>query len=162
MSEKLIKESRKVFMHMASLFYEMKINTLKEIRLDEVDVLMEDDAFMEGIYKESIKNAGVTVKACSHITGGGFYENVPRMLIDGVKAVVKKDSYPIPPIFTKLAKEGNVDEHAMYNTYNMGIGMIVAVDPADVDKTMEAIKATGDKPYVIGHIEAGEKGVTLC
>ena len=88
---------------------------------------------------KSIKNAGVTVKA-----------------------VVKKDSYPIPPIFTKLAKEGNVDEHAMYNTYNMGIGMIVAVDPADVDKTMEAIKATGDKPYVIGHIEAGEKGVTLC
>ena len=97
-----------------------------------------------------------------HVTGGGFYENVPRMLIDGVKAVVKKDSYPIPPIFTKLAKDGNVDEHAMYNTYNMGIGMIVAVDPADVDKTMEAIKATGDKPYVIGHIEAGEKGVTLC
>ena len=79
------------------------------------------------------------------------------MLIDGVKAVVKKDSYPIPPIFTKLAKDGNVDEHAMYNTYNMGIGMIVAVDPADVDKTMEAIKATGDKPYVIGHIEAGER-----
>ena len=111
---------------------------------------------------KSIKNAGVTVKACSHITGGGFYENIPRMLIDGVRAVVKKDSYPIPPIFTKLAKEGNVDEHAMYNTYNMGIGMIVAVDPADVDKTMEAIKATGDKPYVIGHIEAGEKGVTLC
>ena len=111
---------------------------------------------------KSIKNAGVTVKACSHITGGGFYENVPRMLIDGVKAVIKKDSYPIPPIFTKLAKEGNVEEHAMYNTYNMGIGMIVAVDPADVDKTMEAIKATGDKPYVIGHIEAGEKGVTLC
>ena len=111
---------------------------------------------------KSIKNAGVRVKGCSHITGGGFYENVPRMLIDGVKAVVKKDSYPIPPIFTKLAKDGNVDEHAMYNTYNMGIGMIVAVDPADVDKTMEAIKATGDKPYVIGHIEAGEKGVTLC
>ena len=117
------------------------------------------------IYVKALKNvkeAGVRVKACSHITGGGFYENVPRMLIDGVKAVVKKDSYPIPPIFTKLAKEGNVDEHAMYNTYNMGIGMIVAVDPADVDKTMEAIKATGDKPYVIGHIEAGEKGVTLC
>ena len=111
---------------------------------------------------KSIKNAGVTVKACSHITGGGFYENVPRMLIDGVKAVVKKDSYPIPPIFTKLAKEGNVDEHAMYNTYNMGIGMIVAVDPADVDKTMEAIKAAGETPYVVGRIEAGEKGVTLC
>ena len=111
---------------------------------------------------KSIKNAGVKVKACSHITGGGFYENIPRMLKDGVKAVVEKDSYPVPPIFTKLAKEGNVDEHAMYNTYNMGIGMIVAVDPADVDKTIEAIKATGDTPYVIGHIEEGEKGVTLC
>lgn len=104
----------------------------------------------------------VKVKAISHITGGGFYENIPRMLKDGVRAVVEKDSYPIPPIFTKLAKEGNVDEYAMYNTYNMGIGMIVAVDPADVDKTMEAIKATGDTPYVIGHIEDGEKGVTLC
>ena len=111
---------------------------------------------------KSIKNAGVKVKACSHITGGGFYENIPRMLKDGVKAVVEKDSYPVPPIFTKLAKEGNVDEHAMYNTYNMGIGMIVAVDPADVDKTIEEIKATGDTPYVIGHIEDGEKGVTLC
>ena len=110
----------------------------------------------------SVKEAGVRIKACSHITGGGFYENIPRMLKDGVRAVVEKDSYPIPPIFTKLAKEGNVDEHAMYNTYNMGIGMIVAVDPADVDKTMEAIKATGDTPYVIGHIEDGEKGVTLC
>ena len=117
------------------------------------------------IYVKALKNvkeAGVRVKACSHITGGGFYENIPRMLKEGTHAVVEKDSYPIPPIFTKLAKEGNVDEYAMYNTYNMGIGMIVAVDPADVDKTMEAIKATGDTPYVIGHIEDGEKGVTLC
>ena len=103
------------------------------------------------------------MKACSHITGGGFYENIPRMLKRRSKSRCrKKDSYPVPPIFTKLAKEGNVDEHAMYNTYNMGIGMIVAVDPADVDKTIEAIKATGDTPYVIGHIEDGEKGVTLC
>ena len=109
----------------------------------------------------SVKEAGVRVKACSHITGGGFYENVPRMLNDGVKAVVEKDSYPVPPIFTKLAKEGNVDEHAMYNTYNMGIGMIMAVDPADVDKTVEAVKAAGETPYVIGKIEAGEKGVKL-
>ena len=70
--------------------------------------------------------------------------------------------YPGGPKVDKLAKEGNVDEHAMYNTYSMGIGMIVAVDPADVDKTIEAIKATGDTPYVIGHIEDGEKGVTLC
>ena len=111
---------------------------------------------------KSIKKAGVTVKACSHITGGGFYENIPRMLIDGVHAVVEKNSYPVPPIFGLMAKEGEIDEQMMYNTFNMGLGMIVAVDPADVDKTMEAIKAAGDQPYVVGHIEAGEKGVTLC
>ena len=111
---------------------------------------------------KSIREAGVTVKACSHITGGGFYENIPRMLIDGKRAVVEKDSYPIPPIFTLMAKKGDITEQMMYNTFNMGIGMVVAVDPADVDKTMEAIKAAGDQPYVIGHIEAGEKGVTLC
>ena len=111
---------------------------------------------------KSMKDAGVKVKACSHITGGGFYENIPRMLKDGVRAVVEKDSYPIPPIFTLMAKKGDITEQMMYNTFNMGIGMVVAVDPADVDKTMEAIKAAGDQPYVIGHIEAGEKGVTLC
>lgn len=111
---------------------------------------------------KSIKAAGVTVKACSHITGGGFYENVPRMLKDGVKAVIHKDSYPIPPIFTLMAKKGDIAEQMMYNTYNMGIGMIVAVDPEDVEKTMEAIKAAGDTPYVIGKIEAGENGVELC
>ena len=111
---------------------------------------------------KSIKEAGVMVKACSHITGGGFYENIPRMLIDGVHAVVEKDSYPIPPIFKLMAKKGEIAEQMMYNTFNMGLGMIIAVDAADVDKTMEAIKAAGDTPYVVGHIEAGEKGVTLC
>ena len=111
---------------------------------------------------KSIKNAGVRVKACSHITGGGFYENIPRMLPEGKHAVVEKNSYPIPPIFTLMAKEGNVEEQMMYNTYNMGLGMILAVDPADVDKTMEAIKAAGDTPYVVGKITDGEKGVTLC
>lgn len=111
---------------------------------------------------KSIKEAGVRVHACSHITGGGFYENIPRMLCDGMKAVVKKDSYPIPPIFTLMAKVGNIEEQMMYNTFNMGLGMIVAVDKDDVEKTMEAIKAAGDTPYVVGHIEAGEKGVELC
>ena len=111
---------------------------------------------------KSIKNAGVTVKACSHITGGGFYENVPRMLKKGTRAVIKKDSYEVPAIFKMLAEKGDIAEEMMYNTFNMGLGMIVAVDPADVEKTMEAIKATGDVPYVIGSIEAGEKGVTLC
>ena len=111
---------------------------------------------------KAVKEAGVTVKACSHITGGGFYENVPRMLKEGTHAVINKNSYPVPPIFTLMAKKGNIEEHMMYNTYNMGLGMIVAVDPADVDKTMEAIRAAGDTPYVVGHVENGEKGVTLC
>lgn len=110
----------------------------------------------------SIKEAGVRVKACSHITGGGFYENIPRMLKEGTRAVVEKNSYPVPPIFRLLAKTGNIDEQMMYNTYNMGLGMMVAVDPADVDKTMEAIREAGEEPYIVGKIEAGEKGVTLC
>ena len=117
------------------------------------------------IYVKALKNvkeAGVRVKACSHITGGGFYENVPRMLPEGKHAVIKKDSYEVPAIFKMMAREGQVEEHMMYNTYNMGIGMIVAVDPADVEKTMEAMKAAGDTPYVIGEIKDGEKGVTLC
>ena len=91
------------------------------------------------IYVKALKNvkeAGVRVKACSHITGGGFYENVPRMLPEGKHAVIKKDSYEVPAIFKMMEREGNVEEHMMYNTYNMGIGMIVAVDPADVEKTM--------------------------
>ena len=111
---------------------------------------------------KSVKEAGVTVKGCSHITGGGFYENIPRMLPDGVRAVVKKDSYPVLPIFKMLQEEGNITEEMMYNTFNMGLGMVLAVDPADVDKTMEALKAAGETPYVVGSVEAGEKGVTLC
>ena len=110
----------------------------------------------------AVKEAGVAVKACSHITGGGFYENIPRMLPDGVKAVVEKDSYEVPAIFRLLAKTGNIEEQMMYNTYNMGIGMVLAVDPADVDKAVEAARAAGETPYVIGRIEAGEKGVELC
>ena len=111
---------------------------------------------------KSLKKAGVTVKACSHITGGGFYENVPRMLREGTRAVIKKDSYEVPAIFRLLASKGDIAEEMMYNTYNMGIGMIVAVDRDDVERAMEAIKAAGDTPYVIGSVEEGEKGVTLC
>ena len=111
---------------------------------------------------KSIKNAGVKVKGCSHITGGGFYENIPRMLPDGVKAVVKKDSYEIPAIFKLMQKKGNLDEHMMYNTFNMGLGMVLAVDPSDVDKTMEAIKASGETPYIVGSVEVGEKGAEVC
>ncbi len=109
-----------------------------------------------------IKEAGVRVKACSHITGGGFYENIPRMLCDGVHAVVEKNSYPVLPIFKLLAEKGGIEETMMYNTYNMGLGMMVAVDPADVDATLEALKAAGETAFVVGRLEAGEKGVTLC
>ena len=111
---------------------------------------------------KSIKEAGVTIKACSHITGGGFYENIPRMLPEGVRAVVRKDSYEVPAIFKMLQREGNIAEEMMYNTYNMGIGMMVAVDKEHVEQTMEAIKAAGETCYVVGEIEAGEKGVVLC
>lgn len=109
-----------------------------------------------------IKDAGVKVRGCSHITGGGFYENIPRMLPEGKCAVIQKDSYKVPPIFSMLAREGNIEEKMMYNTYNMGLGMVLAVSPEDVDKTMEAAKRAGDTPYVVGKIESGEKGVKLC
>ncbi len=111
---------------------------------------------------KSVKAAGVTIKACSHITGGGFYENVPRMLKEGTRAVIKKDSYKVPAIFRMLAAKGDIAEEMMYNTFNMGLGMIVAVDKGDVDRALEAIKAAGDIPYVVGSVEEGEKGVTLC
>ncbi len=111
---------------------------------------------------KSIKDAGVIVKGCSHITGGGFYENIPRMLPDNICAVVKKDSYEVPAIFKLLQKTGNIAEEMMYNTYNMGLGMVLAVASEDVDKTMEAIKAAGETAYIVGTCEAGEKGVKLC
>jgi len=111
---------------------------------------------------KSVKNAGVKVKGCSHITGGGFYENVPRMLPEGKRAVIEKNSYEVPAIFKLMQKKGQIDDQMMYNTYNMGLGMVLCVDPADVDKTMEAVKASGETPYVVGKIEEGEKGVTLC
>ena len=111
---------------------------------------------------KSIKEAGVTVKGCSHITGGGFQENIPRMLPEGAHAVIKKDSYPVLPIFKLLQAKGGIAEDMMYNTYNMGLGMVLAIDSADVEKTMDAIKAAGETPYIVGHVEAGEKGVTLC
>ena len=108
-----------------------------------------------------IKDAGVRVKGCSHITGGGFYENVPRMLHDGVRAVIKKDSYEVPAIFRMLATDGDIEEKIMYNTFNMGIGMVLAVDSKDVDTVLAAVEKAGEKGYVIGQVEAGEKGVTL-
>ncbi len=109
----------------------------------------------------SVRDAGVVIKGCSHITGGGFYENVPRMLPEGVKAVIRKDSYTVPEIFCMLQKEGGVEEHMMYNTYNMGIGMVMALDPSDADKAIEAVNAAGEKACVIGCVESGEKCAEL-
>ena len=109
-----------------------------------------------------IKNAGVKIKGCSHITGGGFYENVPRMLHDGVHAVIEKNSYEVPAIFKMLQNDGEIEEKMMYNTFNMGIGMVLAVDPADADKVLAAVAKAGETGYVIGRVEAGEKGVTVC
>lgn len=106
----------------------------------------------------SLKDGGVTVKACSHITGGGFYENIPRMLPEGVHAFVKKNSYEIPPIFNMLAKDGEIAEQMMYNTYNMGLGMMVAVDPTQVDEAIRLIEATGEKAYIVGEVKSGEIG----
>lgn len=111
---------------------------------------------------KGVKEYGVTIKGCSHITGGGFYENIPRMLPDGICAEVEKNSYNVPPIFRLMEEKGEIAEEIMYNTFNMGIGMVLAVDPADQDKTMDAIRAAGEIPYVIGCTKAGEKGVVLC
>ena len=109
----------------------------------------------------SVKEGGITIKGCSHITGGGFYENIPRMLHDGVHAQIKADCYEIPPIFDMLAKDGDIAKEMMYNTYNMGVGMILAVDAKDADKTVELVNASGQKGFIIGEITEGEKGITL-
>lgn len=110
---------------------------------------------------QSVRSAGVTIKGCSHITGGGFYENIPRMLPEGVTAVVHKDSYPVLPIFRLLQKTGNLDEKMMYNTYNMGLGMILAVDSADADKTLAALKEAGETAYIVGETETGNREVII-
>lgn len=111
---------------------------------------------------KSVKEAGVTIKGCSHITGGGFYENIPRILPEGARAVVNKNSYEVPPIFKMLMADGDIAEEMMYNTFNMGVGMVLAVDPKDADATIKAVEAAGEKAFVLGKVEAGEKGVTLC
>ncbi len=110
----------------------------------------------------TIRESGVTIKGCSHITGGGFYENIPRMLPEGVNARIKKDSYPLLPIFPLLQKTGDLEEKMMYNTFNMGLGMVLAVDPADAEKCVAAAEAAGEKAYIVGDVISGEKGVTLC
>ena len=111
---------------------------------------------------QSVKEAGVKIKGCSHITGGGFDENIPRMLPENALAVVNKNSYEVPAIFKLIAKTGNISESMMYNTFNMGLGMVIAVNKEDVERTMAAIEKAGEKCYEVGYIEAGQKGVKLC
>lgn len=111
---------------------------------------------------KAVKEAGIVIKGCSHITGGGFYENIPRMLPEGICANVEKGSFDVPPVFTLLQKKGGVEEEMMYNTYNMGLGMVLAADPQDEDKIMEVLRKAGEVPYVVGKCRAGEKGVILC
>ena len=109
----------------------------------------------------AVKEAGVTIKGCSHITGGGFYENIPRMLPEGVAARVQKDSYPVPPIFSLLQKTGNLEEKMMYNTYNMGLGMVLAVEADQADKTIAALEKAGEKAWAVGEAAAGDHEVVF-
>lgn len=111
---------------------------------------------------KAVKASGVCIKGCSHITGGGFYENIPRMLPEGACAVIRKDSYEIPSIFGLLQEKGGIEEKMMYNTYNMGLGMVLAVDERDAQRTLAALREAGEKAYLVGSVEAGEKGVRLC
>ena len=111
---------------------------------------------------KAVREAGVTIKGCSHVTGGGFYENIPRMLPEGARAEIRKDSYPVLPIFRLLQRTGNIEEHMMYNTFNMGIGMVLALESGDAEKAVAALEAAGEKAYVIGKVISGEKGVELC
>lgn len=104
----------------------------------------------------------LSVKGVSHITGGGFYENIPRMLPDGISAKITKGSWTVPPIFALIQKDGNISEHDMFNTFNMGIGMAVVVDKADADKAVEILKANGEQAFIIGETVSGEDGVIFA
>lgn len=150
----LIRKIFKMDKETLNTYYEELGKTLGEALLEPTKI------YVKAL--RSIREAGISIKACSHITGGGFYENVPRMLPEGKHTTIEKNSYEVPAIFKMIAEEGQVEEKIMYNTYNMGIGMVLAIDTKDVDKAMEAIRAAGEIPYVIGKIENGEKGVTLC
>lgn len=147
---------RKVFVvtkESLGVYYDELGTTLGEALLTPTRI------YVKGLH--AVRKAGVTIKGCSHITGGGFYENIPRMLPEGVSARVQKDSYPIPPIFGLLQRTGSLEEKMMYNTYNMGLGMVLAVDPADADKTVEALNTAGEQAYIVGDVVTGNKEVIL-
>ena len=110
---------------------------------------------------KALKKAGVSVNGCSHITGGGFYENVPRMLHDGVRARIRIKSFERPPIFDLIQKAGDITDEMMYNTFNCGLGMVIAVAAADADAAVAAIESAGDRAFVVGEVVSGDKGVEL-
>ncbi|MBR6849238.1 MAG: phosphoribosylformylglycinamidine cyclo-ligase, partial [Lachnospiraceae bacterium] len=111
---------------------------------------------------KAVQDAGVVIKGCSHITGGGFYENIPRMFPEGIGAKVQKNSYEVPTIFKLLQSAGEIEEQMMYNTYNMGVGMMLAVDPTQADAAVKALNAAGEKAFIVGETVSGEKSVTIC
>ena len=116
------------------------------------------------IYVKAVKallKGGVDIHAVSHITGGGFYENVPRMMTDGLTAQIKLGSFPVLPIFELIQKTGNIPERDMYNTFNMGVGMILAVPAAQAQQALDILSAAGETAYQIGEVVAGEDGVVL-
>ena len=115
------------------------------------------------IYVKAIQSliGKVDVKGISHITGGGFYENVPRMLPEGIVAKIEKKAVPVPPVFDLIAKTGKIPERDMYNTFNMGAGLVLAVAAEDVSRAVAAISAAGETAFVIGECTAGDKGVEL-
>ncbi len=143
----LIRKVFNVSKETLSVYYEELGATLGETLLTPTRI------YVKALRK--VKDAGVRVKGCSHITGGGFYENIPRMLPEGISAKVRKGSFEIPPIFALMQRTGNLEEKMMYNTYNMGLGMVLAVDPADADKTVAALQSAGEKAWVVGEAAAG-------
>ncbi len=110
----------------------------------------------------SLLDAGIGICAISHITGGGFYENIPRSLGQGMQAKVEKSAVRILPVFERIAKEGNIPERDMFNTFNMGVGMCLTVAKEDANKAVELLKQRGEDAYIMGEIEAGEGGIRLC
>ena len=146
---------RKVFTMTAeslNTYYECLGKTLGETLLEPTKI------YVEALKK--ITDSGVIIKGCSHITGGGFYENIPRVLPAGVGAEIEKDSYPVPAIFKLIQDTGNITEKIMYNTYNMGLGMVVAVSETDAEKTIRAAMEAGEKAYLVGKMIASD-AVTL-
>ena len=111
---------------------------------------------------KALRTAGVDIKGASHITGGGFYENVPRMLPDGTRASIRLDSFPRLPIFDLIQKKGSIADEMMYNTYNCGLGMVLAVDASDAERALSILNEAGEKAYIVGSVISGEKGVDLC